>query len=76
MYQPEQPKAAGVALINLVYALKDGAGLDDIDEGVALLSSLAAASDEIQANPEAAIADIVSGAGDRFARLKQNEVPE
>jgi len=75
MYESAHPKAAGAALVDLIHALKDGVGIDDTDEAMALLTSITQCSDEIQTDSDAAIFDIISGAADRMARLRQ-EPPE
>jgi len=71
-YNHTEPKAAGSALVDLIWALRDGAGIDDIDEATALLAKINAASNEIQGDTDAAVLDILSGATDRFARLRQD----
>jgi len=59
-YDKAQCKAVGVALYDAVVALKDGLQVEDTAVGMALLTSLAGAADEIKGDSDAALLHIAS----------------
>jgi hypothetical protein len=65
----------GGKLVDLVLALADGVGVEDLEEGVAFLSAAATQGSSIAADPDAAIADILAGAASAFADLKRDPQP-
>ena len=70
-YDKMELQAAGVKVVELVVALSDGADMDDLDEGVALLTALSGVAGAIQEDLDAALLDIVSGAASAAADLRR-----
>ena len=66
---------AGVKLVDLVYALSDGVDMDDIPAGTAFLVALTQLAGDIQADPDAALLAIASGALSELSDRKV-DVPE
>lgn len=57
-----QLRAAGMSLVEMVYALSDGIDAGDIAEGTALITALMGVSDDIKEDADSAILEIVAGA--------------
>ena len=70
-YDKMELQAAGVKVVELVVALSDGADMNDLDEGVALLTALSGVAGAIQEDLDAALLDIVSGASSAAADLRR-----
>ena len=71
-YNKMELQAAGGLLINLVQALSDGIDAGDIAEGTEFLVALSGLADDIKADPDAAILDILSGATSAFADMRRD----
>ena len=69
----EQLQAAGAKLVDLILALSDGAGVDDIDEGTAFLVSLAGVAGEIADDADSALLDILAGAASALADNRRDQ---
>ena len=65
---------AGGLLTDLILALSDGAGADDIPEGIALVKALSGVAGDISGDTDAAVADILAGAASAFADSKRDAV--
>lgn len=65
-YNPQNPQAAGKALVDLVYALADGVSIDDTAALMMLIQSLMMSTEELKTDTAAAAAHILSGAALEF----------
>ena len=65
----------GGKLVDLILALADGVGVDDLDEGSAFLVAAATQGASIASDTDAAVADILAGAASAFADLKRDPQP-
>ena len=74
-YDKQELQAVGAKLVDLVIALSDGAGVEDLEEGVAFLTAAASQGASIASDTDAAVADILAGAASAFADLKRDVVP-
>lgn len=74
-YDKVELQAVGAKLVDLVLALADGVGVDDLDEGTAFLVAASSVASDIAGDPDAAIADILAGAASAFADLKRDPQP-
>lgn len=72
-YDKRNPVAVGKALVELIEATtEDGVGMEDMDELMALISSLKAARPEMSNDTDAATLHILSGASDAFGDKRVN----
>ena len=60
MYEKAHTKAFGQAVVKAVNAVSDGIDIGDLDEGMNLMTALAAVSDEVQTDKLAALAGIAA----------------
>ena len=74
-YSKEQVHALGAKVVDMVNAVADGVDVSDIAVGMELLTAFMAASDEIAADKDAAILDIVAGATSAFADQRRDPEP-
>ena len=76
-YNKDQVQALGAKVVDMVNAVADGVDVADVSVGMELLTAFMSASDEIAADKDAAILDIVSGATSAFADQRRDpEVPQ
>lgn len=65
-YNKEQPKAAGKAIVTLLYGLGDGLDMHDTANLMGLIQALSAAADEFKGDTDAAIGHALAGAAEEF----------
>ena len=65
-----QCKAVGVALLDLIYAVKDGIGVDDISIAQSTFLAALAAADDIKGDTDAAIPFVVAGLVEAYGEKK------
>ena len=68
-------KNAGVKLGDLLVALSDGVGVDDMDEGTAFLVALSNVADDLAEDLDSAVLEILSGLTDRLGDARRDVVP-
>ena len=71
-YDKTKCKAVGVALVELIDAVTDGVGMDDMDEMMALAMALKGAQAEMSSDTDAATLHILSAAADAFGDKRVN----
>lgn len=71
-YNKDQVQALGTKLVALAQAVSDGVDVTDVAAGMEVLQAFMAASDEFQADLDAALLDMVSGAAGAAADLRRN----
>lgn len=69
-FNPEDPKQLGRDFFALIKGFGDGVGADDMAAAMTTLSSGMAASNELQADTDAAIGFIVSGIAEAWAQSR------
>jgi len=74
-YDKASIKSAGEALADLIVALGDGVGADDIPEGTAFLVAIAAQVPSFIEDTDAAILAFLSGLTDKLSDAKRDVVP-
>lgn len=73
-YNKQQAQDLGAAIFETIEAVKDGLQPHDTGAAMNLLGKFTAASDEIAADPDAAVLDIVAGLASAVADSKRNPV--
>lgn len=68
----ESLQGVGAKLVDLVLAVADGVGIEDIEEGTALLVALSGVATEIAADPDSAVLDILAGAASALADVRRD----
>jgi len=63
-------KKLGSELVDLIYAIADGVDVSDAGAVIELVTALGAAASDIKADPDAAIAYVLSGASEAFGDRK------
>lgn len=75
MYDPNKPKAVGVALVRLVEAVTDkGVTMEDLPAFLGLVTALQAAQGELATDTDASVLHIISGATNVFGDMRINPV--
>lgn len=72
MYDKTKPIEVGHKLVELIEAVTDGVGMEDMDEFISLIAALQAAQTEMTTDTDAAILHVVSGATDAFGDKRIN----
>lgn len=72
MYDKAQPQALGAALVEAILAVADGLDPSDVSAGAAFLSALVAASDDLIADADRGVFDVIAGAAARYAEERAN----
>ena len=71
-YDKEGLQAAGAVVVELIEALMDGVGLDDLDEAKDVAVALFPHIGSIKDDPDAAVLDIVSGLTSAYADVRRD----
>jgi hypothetical protein len=71
-YNKEQVQELGRQIVALGQAVSDGVDVTDVNAGMDVLAAFMGASDEFQADLDAAVLDMVAGMADAAATLRQN----
>ena len=74
-YDKTQVQALGAKVVAMVNAVADGVDVSDISVGMELLTAFMSASDEISADKDAAILDVVAGAASAYADQRRDPEP-
>jgi len=74
-YNEAKVKAVGDALYNMIDAVKDGVGINDMDEFIALTMALQGAQAELAGDTDAAVLHIASALTDKLADARVNQPP-
>jgi hypothetical protein len=61
----------GARLVDLVVALADGVGLDDMEEGTAFLVALAGVGDDLAEDLDSGLLDLLAGAASAYADIRR-----
>mgnify|MGYP001823296082 CR=1 FL=1 len=72
-YDKLQLQEAGAKLVDLILAISDGVGADDLEEGSAFLVSLVGCFDELSGDTDAALFHLLGAAADHYADFKRDE---
>jgi hypothetical protein len=73
-YNKAQAQALGVAVYDVIQAVKDGLQPGDVPAAMALLAAFSAASDEIKGDSDAAVLDLVSGLTNKLADSRRDDL--
>lgn len=71
-YDKTKTKAVGDALYDLIEAVTDGVGLDDMDEMMALAMRLKDAQNELATDTDASVLHVASALTDRLGDARVN----
>ena len=71
MANVQELKAVGAAFVDLVMAVRDGVGVEDLVAVQMLMAAALAAADDIQEDWDSAVLDIVGGAAEKLAVIRR-----
>lgn len=72
-YDKSQLQEAGVKLVELILAVADGVGADDLDEGVEFFTAAVGCVDEFKEDFDAALFQLLGAAANYYGDLKREE---
>lgn len=73
-YNKDQTQGLGVAVFEMIQAVKDGIQPTDTGAAMNLLAKFTAASDEIQGDSDAAVLDVISGLSGALADSRRDDL--
>ena len=73
-YNKAQAQALGVAVYDVIQAVKNGLQPEDTVAAMTLLAAFSAASDEIKGDVDAAVLDLVSGLTNKLADSRRDDL--
>jgi hypothetical protein len=73
-YNKAQAQALGVAVYDVIQAVKDGLQPGDVPAAMTLLAAFSAASDEIKGDSDAAVLDLISGLSNKLADSRRDDL--